>query len=494
MLTGYLILWPLIAALILFILRPKNAKVLAFLAAIIELGISLFITYQFNKGELAYQFVIHKYWIPSLGITFYAGIDGISLLLVLLTTVLVPFIILASFGHEYEKSHTFYGLILLMQMALVGVFTALDGFLFYLFWEMALIPIYFICLMWGGENRAKVTLKFFIYTLAGSLLMLVGLVYLYYQTPIIQGRHNFDIEAIYAAGRSLTTAEQSLVFWALFVAFAIKMPVFPFHTWQPDTYTESPAQGTMLLSGIMLKMGIFGLLRWLIPVVPLGVHEWGFTAIVLSVIGIVYASCIALVQKDFKRLIAYSSIAHVGLISGGLLTLTSMGIQGAMIQMLSHGIIVFALFYIVEIVTQRTKTRALSALGGIRNVAPVLTTVFMIVMLGSVALPFTSGFVGEFLLINSLVQYKIVLGALAGLTTILGAVYMFRAFQQSMLGEVSPAVQGFTDLTTQEKIVLYPIVILIVLIGVYPIPILSISQVSVNNLLIIISDLTASIK
>lgn len=494
MLTGYLILWPLLAAVILFILRPKNARVLALAAAIIELGLSLFIAYQFNKSELSYQFVIHKYWIPSLGITFYAGIDGISLVLVLLTTVLVPFIILASFGHEYEKSHTFYGLILVMQMALIGVFTSLDGFLFYLFWEMALIPIYFICLIWGGENRARVTLKFFIYTLAGSLLMLVGLVYLYYQTPAVNGQHNFDIQAIYAAGRSLSPAEQGLIFWALFVAFAIKMPVFPFHTWQPDTYTESPAQGTMLLSGIMLKMGIFGLIRWLMPVVPLGVQAWGFTAIVLSVIGIVYASCIALVQKDFKRLIAYSSIAHVGLIAGGMMTLSSIGIQGAMIQMLSHGIIVFALFYCVEIITQRTKTRTLSELGGVRNVAPIFTTVFLIIILGSVALPFTSGFVGEFLLINSLAHYKLVLGAVAGLTTILGAVYMFKAFQKSMLGEVSPAVQGFADLTTQEKFVLYPIVILIVLIGVYPDPILSISQLSVNSLLVMVSDLTASIQ
>jgi NADH-quinone oxidoreductase subunit M len=321
--------------------------------------------------------------------------------------------------------------------------------------------------------------------------MLVGLVYLYYETPVVNGIHSFDIHELYKAGRSLTATQQGFVFWALFVAFAVKMPVFPFHTWQPDTYTESPAQGTMLLSGIMLKMGIFGVIRWLIPVVPLGVQSWGFTAIVLCVIGIVYASCIAMVQKDFKRLIAYSSIAHVGLIAGGLLTWSKIGLQGVMIQMVSHGIIVFALFYLVEIISQRTKTKVITELGGIRNVAPKFTAVFLIVMLGSVALPFTSGFVGEFLLINSLVHYRIVLGAVAGLTTILGAVYMFKAFQRSMLGEVSPAVQGFTDLTTQEKIVLYPIVILIVLIGVYPMPILSLSEFAVNNLLVIVSDLSA---
>ena len=264
--------------------------------------------------------------------------------------------------------------------------------------------------------------------------MLVGLVYLYYQTP---GTHSFAIQALYEAGRSLPAAQQGLIFWAMFIAFAIKMPVFPFHTWQPDTYTVAPVQGTMLLSGIMLKMGIYGLIRWLIPVVPLGVQEWGFTAIVISVIGIIYASCIAIIQKDFKRLIAYSSIAHVGLIAAGALTLNPIGIQGAMIQMLSHGILVFALFYIIEIIFDRTQTRRLSNLGGIRNVAPVLATVFVIVMLGSVALPLTSGFVGEFLLINALFQYQATLGAIAGLTIILGAVYMLRTFQKSMSGEVN---------------------------------------------------------
>jgi NADH-quinone oxidoreductase subunit M len=276
----------------------------------------------------------------------------------------------------------------------------------------------------------------------------------------------------------------------MFVAFAIKMPVFPFHTWQPDTYTVAPVQGTMLLSGIMLKMGIYGMIRWLIPVVPVGVQEWGSTAIVLSIIGIIYASCIAIIQKDFKRLIAYSSIAHVGLISAGALTLSTIGVQGAMIQMFSHGIVVFALFYIIEIIFDRTDTRALANLGGIRNVAPGLATVFVIVMLGSVALPLTSGFVGEFLLINSLFQYQAWMGAISGLTIILGAVYMLKTFQRSMSGEVNHTLSGFADLTNHEKLVLYPVVILIVLIGIYPMPLLNISEASVENLLDIYSNLS----
>lgn len=490
MVTGLLIIFPLLVALLLAVFRPAGAKKLAFAAGIIELAVSLYAACTFDKNG-GIQFFFSTPWIASLGINFSVGMDGISLLLVLLTTVLVPFIILSSTEDNYSKPSSFYALVLMMQAALVGVFTASDGFLFYVFWELALIPIYFICLLWGGENRAPITLKFFIYTLAGSLLMLVALVYLFFQTP---GTHTFDINALYAAGRALPDVLQSMIFWALFIAFAIKMPVFPFHTWQPDTYTTAPAQGTMLLSGIMLKMGIYGLIRWLIPVVPVGVAEWGTTAVILSVIGIVYASCIALVQKDIKRLIAYSSIAHVGLIAAGVMTLSPIGMQGAVIQMLSHGIVVVGLFYLVEIISVRTKTLTISELGGIRNVAPVFSTVFVIIMLGSVALPLTSGFVGEFLLINSLVKYRLLFGAIAGVTMILGAVYMLRAFQRTVSGEVSERVKAFTDLTTTEKLVLYPIVILIVVIGIYPAPLLAISEPAVDGVLKIISDATASIR
>jgi NADH-quinone oxidoreductase subunit M len=479
----FLIFWPLAVSLMLFVLRPKHAKYWAFVASLIEAGVAFYVFYLFdNDGTV--QFVYSRPWIAKLGVDFYIGMDGISFLLVLLTSVLVPFIILSSFDHSYSKPHIFYGLVLLMQMALVGVFVARDGFLFYIFWELALIPIYFICLIWGGADRMKVTLKFFIYTLAGSLLMLVGLIFIYLHTP---SPNTFNIQALYRAAHLLSPTHQGFYFWLFFAAFAIKMPVFPFHTWQPDTYTEAPATGTMLLSGIMLKMGVFGLIRWLLPMFPLGVQQWGMTAVVLSVTGIVYASAIALVQKDFKRLIAYSSIAHVGLISAGVMTQSKLGIQGAMIQMLSHGLLVFALFYIVDIIETRTRTRTIDSLGGIRQLAPILTTVFTVVMLGSVALPFTSGFVGEFLLINSLVNYKLVLGVIAGLTIILGAVYMFRAFQRSMLGETNSVTQGFTDLTLREKFVLYPVIVLVVTIGVYPAPLLAISEPAVNNLLLLVS-------
>jgi NADH-quinone oxidoreductase subunit M len=495
MLTVLLIGFPLLAGLFVLLVSNEQAKKVAFVTSIIELAISIFALSQFQHNADA-QFMTDIPWIKSLGIHFKIAMDGISILLVMLTNILVPLIILStdsgrvlSPSGRAERGVTFYSLILVMQMALVGVFTSMDGFLFYIFWELALIPIWFICLLWGGENRERITFKFFVYTLAGSLLMLVALIYVYLHTttPLSlgegQGVRSFDIQALYAAGASLSSSEQTWIFWALFIAFAIKMPVFPFHTWQPDTYTTAPTQGTMLLSGIMLKMGTYGLIRWLLPMAPIGVQQWGHAAIILSVVGILYASIIAIMQKDFKRLIAYSSIAHVGLISAGIFSLTVQGLQGAIMQMLAHGINVVGLFFVIDILFKRTNTQELSKLGGIRNVSPWFATMFMIVLLGSVALPLTNGFVGEFLLINGIFQYNVYIAGFAGLTVILGAVYMLRSYQKIMLGETNSITSTFTDLTLNEKAVLFPIVILIIAMGVYPKPILDIAEPAIMKII-----------
>jgi NADH-quinone oxidoreductase subunit M len=399
--------------------------------------------------------------------------------LVALTNVLMPLIILSASRTEIKNANAFYGLMLFMQFALVGVFAALDAFLFYIFWELALIPIYFICLLWGGADRIRITLKFFIYTLTGSLLMLVGLIYLYLQTP---GAHTFALQAFY--NLNLSATEQSFIFWALFLAFAVKIPIFPLHTWQPDTYTDAPTQGTMLLSGIMLKMGIYGLIRWMIPIVPAGMEQWGGLAIGLCVTGIVYASCMAIVQKDYKRLIAYSSVAHVGLIAAGVLVLNPEGLQGALFQMLSHGVNVIGLFAIVDIIQRRMKTRNLDELGGLANNSPLFTVLFMIIVLGAVALPLTNGFVGEFLLLNGVFQFNAVLGAVAGLTIILGAVYMFRSYQKIMLGNANGNHAEFTGLLLNEKIILISVAALVIITGVYPKPILSVAQPVLEEILI----------
>ena len=482
MLTLLLILLPIAAAVLTLVLGDRLAKQIALIGGLAELGLAVFVWSQFDPSAGS-QFGFKYGWLPSAGISFAAGIDGISLVLVLLTTFLTPLIILSAFGHDYKNSATFYSLILFMEAALIGVFTATDAFLFYLFFEAALIPVYFLAAVWGGENRAKVTFKFFIYTMFGSLFMLVALVFLYYKTP---GSHTSELTAFY--NLQLSAQAQGFIFWAFFIAFAIKMPLFPFHTWQPDTYTEAPTQATMLLSGIMLKMGVYGLIRLLLPIVPLGVGTWGILAVILSVIGIIYGSIIAIQQRDMKRLVAYSSFAHVGLMSAGVFSSSANGMQGALIQMLAHGINVVGLFYIVDLIYSRTKTRYLDQLGGISQTSPHFSVYFMILLLGSVALPLTNGFVGEFLLLSSVFHYDAWLGAIAGLTIILGSVYMLRLYQRSMFGPKSNMVNGFSDLTLSESAVLLPLVIMVFWIGIYPNTFLKISEPAVNQLLQIITN------
>ncbi len=460
MLTALLIV-PLLAALIVFAIKSDKVRNLALGFSIIELLITLVILFQFDKngGE---QFITNCSWVHSLGINFNVGLDGISLMMVLLTTFLTPLIIFSSFTNNIKNPSAFYGLLLLMEMALVGVFISLDGFLFYVFWELALIPIYFIAALWGGENRIRITFKFFIYTLFGSLLMLVALIYLYNQTP----DHSFALKSL--TGLTLPRGAEAWIFWAFFIAFAIKIPIFPLHTWQPDTYTNAPTSGTMMLSGIMLKMGLFGLLRWLLPIVPNAVEDYAKYAILLAVIGVIYSSCIALIQSDLKRLIAYVSIAHVGLIAAGLLSQKQQGLSGGVLQMLTHGVNAVGLFFIVDIIERRTKTRTISELGGIANVNPLFAIFFMIILLGSVALPLTNGFPGEFLILTGLFQYNAWIAAFVGLTIILGAYYMLKSYQRVMLGTTNSITESFRPLTTVETSVLLIICALVFLIGIYP--------------------------
>jgi NADH-quinone oxidoreductase subunit M len=476
MTVSILIFLPIVAALAVLLFKNELAKHVALFFAVAELAIVGYFLTRFVPDATT-QFRVDVPWIPKFGVYFTAGIDGISMIMVLLTAILVPLIILSTYQHTYKKAAAFYALILFMQAGLLVVFTALDGFLFYVGWEAALIPIYFICALWGGENRIKITLKFFIYTFAGSLFMLVSIIYLYLQTP----DRTYDLMSFYHL--VLSPTQQSWVFLGFFIAFAIKIPLFPFHTWQPDTYTEAPTAGSMLLGGIMLKMGLYGVLRWLLPNVPGGFNTWHNYVIILAVIGIVYGSVIAFTQKNGKRLVAYSSIAHVGLIAVGLFSLTIEGIQGALIQMLSHGINIVGLFFIWDIISRRLNTYDSTQLGGIAKVAPKFATAFLIIVLGTVALPLTNGFIGEFLLLNATFQMNIILGAVAGLTIIFAAVYMLRMYKNVMQGETNALTATFTDIAGSEKLVLAIICALIIVIGVYPQPILHLSEASVEKLL-----------
>jgi NADH-quinone oxidoreductase subunit M len=476
---GFLISVPLLFSLLLFAMKDNTRlnKQIALSASLLTFGFAVVVLFQYLANPNGYP-VFHPVLFQSLGIQFKLGLDGLSMLLVLLTTFLIPLIIYSRFGDGQERRNSFYALILLMEMALIGVFTTTDVLMFYIFWEIALIPIFFVSILWGGENARAITFKFFMYTLVGGLLMLVAIVFIYVQTP---APHSFAFSEFYKV--ILDPHAQRWLFLAFFVAFAIKMPLFPFHTWQPDLYFTAPTQGTMLLAGIMLKMGVYGVLRFVLPLFPDALHELGLYAMLLAITGIVYASVIAIRQNGLKRLIAYSSLAHVGLIAAGVFSATFNGLEGAMIQMLSHGVNIVGLFFCYEIIVRRTKTGEISSLGGIAAQAPVFAAFFMIILLGSISLPLTNSFIGEFLLLLGVFEYNGYLAAIAGLTIILGAVYMLWMYQRTMYGEAKAATAGFKDLTRQEIIVLVPIVVIILWVGIYPHLFLGIAEPAVKSIL-----------
>lgn len=457
--------------------KGKAARDLALYGSLLQVALTVYMLTQF-KADGSYNFLFQKEWIPQAGITLKFGIDGISMLMVILTNLLLPLIILANYNKNIDRPHQFYGLMAFMHFALLGVFISLDGILFYTFWELALIPIYFISAIWGGKDKKRITLKFFIYTFFGSLFMLASLIL------VKSFAGSFDIDVMYAAKLTQQTAVYVLI--GFFLAFAIKIPVFPFHTWQPDTYTTSPLGGTMLLSGIMLKMGIYGLVRWMLPMAPEGWSVVKEPFVILAVIGIVYASIIAIMQSDFKRLIAYSSIGHVGLIAAGIMSTTATGMQGGLIQSLNHGINVIGLFLIVDIIEQRLGTRKLEDMGGIAKSAPRFAVLFMIIMLGAVAVPLTNGFVGEFMLLKGVFDFKAWMGILAGLTIIFGAVYMLRSYQLSMFGPRVALTQNFADVNQNETLVLGIVAALVITLGFYPQPIFDLTGASVEKLMMII--------
>lgn len=472
-----LLLIPVLSAIVLTILQKESAKWAALVLALLQVVATLPFISQFVP-DASVQFARSWGWLESMGIRFEIGLDGISLPMVMLTNGLVPLIILSTFSHR--KTGGFYGLIALMQAGLVLVFISLDAFSFYVGWEAALIPIYFICALWGEGDRIRINLKFFVYTFFGSLLMLIAIIYLYQQT----GARDMSWQTL--TSLSLTSEAQTWVFWAFFIAFAIKIPLFPLHTWQPDTYTHAPAAGTMLLSGIMLKMGLFGLLRWLLPLTPEAVLEYGGIALILGVIGVVYASIIAFTMSDAKRLIAYSSIAHVGLIAAGIFSLSLEGIQGALLQMINHGIAVVGLFFIIDVIQRRTNTRDLNELGGLAGPMPKLAICFLVIIMGAIGLPLTGGFIGEFLLLKGLFSVEgggVWYAVLGGTTLILGAVYMLRLYQKTMAGPLGDQQVAVVDIKGNEMVLLAIVLVLIVLIGVWPNGLLHLSEASVSNLL-----------
>jgi len=472
MVAVLLILIPLVTGLILFALKgeslPKNlsllSSVLTLVVSILGLTVMNDVTYTTANME----------WMPAIRSNFHVELDAMGQLLCLLTAISFPLIFISTYKNIYRNASRFYAFMLLAQAGLMGVFLAKDALLFYFFWELALIPAYFLCSIWGGERRIPVTFKFFIYTFVGSLVMLIGLIYLYFQA-----HQSFSINAFYAI--RLDAPTQSWVFWMLFIAFAIKMPIFPFHTWQPDTYEQSPTAVTMVLSGIMVKMGLFGLIRWVVPVVPEGAWAWGDTVSGLAVTGMIYASIIAIRQDDLKRFVAYSSIAHMGLMALALFATTKSGMQGLLIQMFNHGINIIGLWIVVNAIEQKFNTRKMSELGGIAQRAPGLAILLVIVALANIALPLTNSFVGEFMMFNgvfasTVTKYNVVLTVLAGLTIILSAVYTLNMLQKVLFGNTNNLTNISTDISFKTKLALGVIVMLIFVTGVFPKPMITMTN------------------
>ncbi|WHF52835.1 NADH-quinone oxidoreductase subunit M [Chryseobacterium gotjawalense] len=474
-----LLLLPLIGSVLVFAWKNPASKYLALGIAFAQMLLTFYMLTGFDfkptvDGVLQYE--INYPWSNYIKSNLHFGIDGMSMLMLLLTNILTPLIILSSFNEKPGYRNTFYGLILLMQFGLIGVFTSLDGLLFYIFWEVTLIPIWLIAGIWGQEDKKiQFTTRFFVYTFVGSLFMLIGLIYVYNHSA------SFTLTDLYNA--DLTSGAQTVIFWFIFFAFAVKLPIFPFHSWQPDTYTYSPTQGSMLLSGIMLKMAVYGLLRWLLPITPepiLGIS--GQIVLVLAIIGVVHGALIAIIQNDSKRLIAYSSLSHVGLMTAGIMasailtvkgTLMIEGGEGALIQSFAHGINVVGLFYCADILYKRFKTRDIRQMGGLARVAPKFAVLFMVILLGSIALPLTNGFVGEFILIKSIFDYSIIAAVIAGTTMIFSSVYLFRFYAKAMFGEGDEEVLASAgDLTGVEFSVLASLVVFVIFLGIFPQPIL----------------------
>ena len=479
-----LLIWfPLVAGLVAFIIRKENAvKNWAILASLITLGISIVSLVYADNSKHFYLNNVSYYWLRYLGSNFTLGLDGMGHMLTALTAVAFPIIFIATNKSNYKNANAFYGLMLLTQSGLMGVFTAMDLLVFYFFWELAVIPAYFLCSRWGGEKRIQATFKFFVYTFTGSLLMLVGIIYLYMHTvPSANAEHSFSMNAIYNA--VLSPAEKNWLFWLFFIAFAIKMPVFPFHTWQPDTYEQAPTSTTMVLSGIMVKMGVFAVIRWILPVFPDAVTGFDNIVIGLSVIGMIYASLIAIRQDDLKRFVAYSSIAHIGLMCAAIFTKSEIGLQGVMIQMFSHGINIIGMWIVVDLIEKQTGTRKISELGGIAHQAPVLTIFLVIIALANIALPLTNAFVGEFMMFSGLFTFNFWYAAVAGLSIILAAVYTLNMIQKVFYGEANRVTEKMQDISLNQKLVLAVLVVLIFFFGIYPQPLFDLTKDTVLNII-----------
>jgi NADH-quinone oxidoreductase subunit M len=455
--------------------RAQNARAIALLFTIVELVIVLYAWSKFDGTTSAFQFVENTGWLDT-GITYHLGVDGISVLFLVLTAGLMPLCIIASWSSIQTRVPEYMAAFLILETLMMGVFTSLNLLLFYVFFEGGLIPMFLIIGVWGGKRRVYASFKFFLYTLLGSVLMLLAILAMYLYA------HTMDIEEIIRTVH-FPVSMQTFLFLAFFASFAVKVPMWPFHTWLPDAHVEAPTAGSVILAAILLKMGGYGFLRFSLPMFPIATLHIAPFIFALSVVAIIYTSLVALAQEDMKKLIAYSSVAHMGFVTMGIFSLTKTGIDGGIFQMLSHGVVSGALFLCVGVVYDRMHTREIDAYGGLVSRMPLYAVCFMVFTLANVGLPGTSGFVGEFLTMLGTFEVNNLVVIFAALGVILSAAYMLYLYRRIIFGAlIKPALMTIKDLTVAEMVTLAPLVVITILIGVYPKPIFDVTSVSVANL------------
>jgi NADH-quinone oxidoreductase subunit M len=434
--------------------------------------ISLPLASRFQAGAPGFQFEEQINWIPSLGAHYHIGVDGISMLLIMLTTLMGFIATLSSWNAIQDRVGAYYAMFLLLQTGMIGVFLSLDVFLFYIFWELVLVPMYFIIGIWGGPRKLYAAIKFFLYTLAGSALMLLGILTLYFQHFSQFGFYSFEISELMKV-TNMSTVMQQWVFWAFFIGFAIKVPMFPFHTWLPDAHVEAPTAGSVILAAVLLKMGTYGFLRFSLPLLPQASADKTIVQVlaVLSIIGIIYGALVSLMQKDWKKLVAYSSVSHLGFCTLGIFALTPNGIAGSVLQQLNHGISTGMLFLVIGVIYERRHTREISEYGGLAHVMPKFAIIFAIAMLSSAGLPLLNGFVGEFTILQGAFEANRIWVAFAVTGVILGAAYLLWLYQRTMLGQITNGKNlTIPDMTLREILVFVPLIAWAVWIGIYPKP------------------------
>jgi NADH-quinone oxidoreductase subunit M len=479
------VFFPLAGMLVVLCLPASRGRVIKLAANIftgLEFAATLLLISRFDAASGEMQFVERMPWIKAIGAQYLLGIDGISLLLVLLTSLLTFVAALSSWGAVKTRLKEYYVFMLLLETGMIGVFLALDLVLFYVFWEVVLVPMYFLIGIWGGERRLYAAIKFFLYTLFGSVAMLVGIL-------VLRGQHQtFDWTAMVAAGAIIPAALQGWIFLAFFLGFAIKVPMFPFHTWLPDAHVEAPTAGSVILAGVLLKMGSYGFLRFSLPLLPAAARRYAPAMAALALVSIVYGALVSLMQKDMKKLIAYSSVSHMGFVMLGLFALTPMAVKGAVLQMVNHGLSTGALFLVVGVLYERRHTRLIAEFGGLASRLPVYAAVFLIMALSSIGLPGLNGFVGEFMILMGTFPVSWLWTAIAATGIILGAGYMLWLYQRVMFGPLSnPANESLKDLTLREFATFLPLLILVFWIGVFPKPFLAVLDKPVEKIVRIVN-------